>query len=568
MTTAENGRPPDVLDRVAAIPLPGLLVPALVFFVAASFVAMVQDSVVYDEVVHLPSGYTYLTTGDFRLNPEHPPLIKSLAAIPLVFLKPRWPSNSDAWTKGDEWAFGFLFMYHSGNNPDRLLFWGRAAMLIWPLLLIVAVTAVARELFGPRGGLIALVLTAFNPTLLFLTLTAFWKLGRTGSWTWAAASGLLLGGALAAKFNAVLFLPPIAMILAVAGLRSRSGAAPPAAPRFRRMLRGAGLAALVLVLTMSVPWAAYGFRFSGGPPVDAMGVWSPEYLRGSMVGRVVTLARTCRLMPEDYLYGFSYVHQSTQGRLAYAMGQYTNRGWWWYFPFCFLVKTPLPAVLLMGWGVWTTLRRFRHGPVPESFLVVPVIFYWVLAIGSGINIGVRHLMPVLPLMAVLAGGVDLPAGRWWSRGVLAALGLTVAGCAVAAPHYLSYFNLPSRMLGEPHELLVDSNLDWGQDLKRLKSYMEENRLGTIKLAYFGAASPRQLNLVHEVLPSGGLYREFEPEWKAVKSLRAGDLIAVSATVLSGALSAEEREYYRRLVGKLEPIETVGRSIFIYRLSKR
>jgi len=273
-------------------------------------------------------------------------------------------------------------------------------------------------------------------------------------------------------------------------------------------------------------------------------------------------------MPEDYLYGFSYVHQSTQGRLAYAMGQYTNRGWWWYFPFCFLVKTPLPAVVLMGWGGWTTLRRFRQGPVPESFLVVPVIFYWVLAIGSGINIGVRHLMPVLPLMAVLAGGVEIPAGRWWSRGVLAALGLTVAGCAVAAPHYLSYFNLPSRMLGEPHELLVDSNLDWGQDLKRLKSYMEENRLGSIKLAYFGAASPRQLNLVHEVLPSGGLYRDFEPEWKAAKSLRAGDLIAVSATVLSGALSAEEREYYRRLLGKIEPIETVGRSIFIYRLPRR
>jgi hypothetical protein len=265
------------------------------------------------------------------------------------------------------------------------------------------------------------------------------------------------------------------------------------------------------------------------------------------------------------------MYEGIQGRLTYALGQYTVGGWWWYFPFAFLVKTPLASIILMGWGIAAFALGLRQRRAAEAFIVIPLAVYWLVAVRSPLNIGVRHILPVYPLMGILAGGIDLSAtttGRslWKKRAVLALLGTTAAGCLWAAPYFLSYFNLPSLLVWQRHEMLVDSNLDWGQDLGRLKKFMEREGIPRVALAYFGNASPRHLGLDHQVLPGFGMYHECEKEWKPAGEYAPGDYVAIGATCLVGFVSTNH-DFYMRTFGRMKPVATIGHSIFVYRVSQ-
>ncbi|HLF92521.1 MAG TPA: hypothetical protein VJB14_03615, partial [Planctomycetota bacterium] len=275
-------------------------------------------------------------------------------------------------------------------------------------------------------------------------------------------------------------------------------------------------------------------------------------------------------LPAGYLVGFAQVQEhSSQGHPAYALGAHSDRGWPWYFPFAFLVKTPLPTLILMGWGLVALARRRAGGGGREDFLLVPLIVYWVLSISSGLNIGVRHLLPVLSLSTVIAGGVLRPEdegrpGVLKRRGVVALLGGTLASVLAASPYFLPYFNEAALVAAERHDLLADSNLDWGQDLARLKRHLDREGIAKVKLGYFGDASPRQLGLVHEVLPGSHNYTLYEAEWLPAMGVAPGDWVAVSASSFAG-LGLEDPEYYRRVLGSLRPAARIGRSILLYRI---
>jgi len=139
--------------------------------------------------------------------------------------------------------------------------------------------------------------------------------------------------------------------------------------------------------------------------------------------------------------------------------------------------------------------------------------------------------------------------------------------ASAAPHFLAHFNLPSRILFERHEMLVDSNLDWGQDLGRLKEWMDREGIPSLKLSYFGHGSPRQLLLQHEVLPGNCTYPFFEPEWKQAGPLKPGDIVAISASNYSGFL-LQDRDLYRRQFAGVKPLAVIGNSIIVFRVPVR
>jgi hypothetical protein len=145
--------------------------------------------------------------------------------------------------------------------------------------------------------------------------------------------------------------------------------------------------------------------------------------------------------------------------------------------------------------------------------------------------------------------------------LLAAFG--VLDCLLSAPYFIPYFNIPARLLCERHELLADSNLDSGQDLIRLKEYMDRHQIQELKLSYFGTASPALLGLQHQALPGFNLYSAFEP-WPRTEQLRSGDLVAVSATNLVGVY-LPDKTFYQRQLGGLKPIEKIGHSIYLYRI---
>src|SRR3989338_7641271 len=141
----------------------------LIFVFVITVASMSGDSVTMDEVAHLPSGYSYLTQKDMRLNPEHPPLVKDLAAIPLLFIKGiEFPYDIKAWQSdvNGQWDFGFNFLYGRGNPVDKMIFWGRIPMILILILLGFYIFKWSRELFGNNGALLALLLFSFSPTFL------------------------------------------------------------------------------------------------------------------------------------------------------------------------------------------------------------------------------------------------------------------------------------------------------------------------------------------------------------------------------------------------------------------
>jgi hypothetical protein len=371
------------------------------------------------------------------------------------------------------------------------------------------------------------------------------------------------------KFSAVMLVPALLWYLGVVFYSRARSEAPFAASAW---VKPALLVLVIAAVSFATIWASYGFRYRASPDPDFEFPWKPLEEGASVVTRSIAFARTHRLLPESYLYGFSYFHDQSQARNAFALGQFSTEGWGWYFPFAFLVKTPVAHLVLYGWGLYWCWRRINRGDLRDQFLLIPLIIYWILAIMSRMNIGVRHVMPVLPLMIVLAGGIEYEdvarsLGRWQARiaaGLLAAAALEVG---LSAPYFLAFFNAPACLRYERHEMLVDSNLDWGQDLKRLKRYVDRNGGGSLKLGYFGNASPAQLRLNHEQLPGSNMYRQVELDYPAAEELRPGDLVAISATNYVGLLIPEP-EFYRSRFGNRKPDATIGHSILIFKMPPR
>ncbi len=531
-------------------------------------------SATFDETAHLPAGITYLDRWDFRHNPEHPPLAKAWAALPLWFSgaarpdygSPHWigshvPPGDPRRSRADQWKFGFELL-NGGigdpvrRDPSRLLFPARVAMLVPAILLCLLVQAWAGELWGRRGGLLALGLCALAPATLAhgslvttdlsaalgfaAALFAFRRFTKAPGAGRAILAGAALGGALLVKYSTLL-LGPILAVLAVVWAVFGDGAA---GSRGRRA--GAAAAGLLAAFATAfvVLWAGYGFRFSAVSDPGYRLEWE-SVEPDDPASRAILAARDLRVLPEAYLFGLAYARGGAARRLAFLDGEESLVGWWRYFPEAFLLKTPLAFLGLLLWSAASGIRRARGRSLEGWTLALPVAFYLAVSMAGNLNIGHRHLMPVYPLLFVAAGRAasffEGPRGR-----AVAAWAL-VAGCAASfawtTPRYLSYFNALGGGNRGGWRHLVDSNVDWGQDLPALRSWVDRNGGPTVHLAYFGTGDPkaygipyRKVKLVHDFRPA-------EPSSRP----SSGDLLAVSVTLLQGVYLDGEREFAEEAV---------------------
>ncbi len=575
-------------------PASALAVVALVAaFVALSLWEMHDESATYDEGPHLSAAYTALRLGDFRLVTEQPPLGRRIAAIPLLLDDVRLPAPGPAWASADHFRYGFAFLYQSGNDADRVLLRARLAMLSWGILLLLSVYAVARRLFGPAGGLVAMAAATFNPSLLghahlvttdvppaalvLLAVVAFQLWLERGGAPRAAAAGVLAGGAVATKFSALALGPIFAIQLALWWWSAGAGAVPADAvgPRPRRVPRRIAELALIGALAYGTIWASYGFRYAASPdpsydPLATIQNGPPEL--------PLSLARLAahRLLPEAFLVGLAELGYHAQaGHPGFALGMQSHSGWWWYLPFAFLVKSPvsLLALLALGAFAWRRARGLRAVQGPGLRWGAPIGIAAAVCTGvamtSPLAMGIRHLFLVFPFAFVTCGAAatlwhGARGGRGIRFGVAVLVAALAAECLVESPHHLAYFNAPTLAVAPRERVLTDSNLDWGQDLARLKRYMDANGIENVKLAYFGMASPRQLGLRHEVLATHlGIYPRMEPEWRPSRGIDPGDLVALSAYC---TFARPELEAY--VTGRADLLAWVGRSIRLYRMRAR
>lgn len=545
---------PTTLRRLAS----RLWLPLLLAGGAALAVwAAATDSVTVDEPGHLLAGLSVLHTGDFRLAPEHPPLARVWAALP-VFLTPHvWPgAEAPGWREGNWWRLG-PHVLGVLNDPDALVFRARLAIVLLYLALCVLVYGLARALYGHDSARLALLLAVFEPTLLahghyvttdlplaltaLLAITACARLVTQLTWGRLVLAALALGALALTKFAWVAVLPGLVAPAVWAWLRPAPlvlAARPftPAGQPVRLAQRGPRVLALLacaLVLTVTTwaaVWTGYGWRESAvtGPdreiammyPVSDFGqpqpatraeAWQSVYNdpatglpRAGLLPVVVRVARAWHLLPEAYLFGFASFDKKAYHRAGYLLGECYEGASLAYFPIAFALKTPLGTLLLLlAGGLALALGRTRLAPEARGLawgLATFALAYAALALGARLNIGQRHLLPLYPLVAIMGGAASslLRPQSWRSGAGLVALLLVLAALSVPiattaqAPHFLGYFNALAGGPRAGHRYLADSNVDWGQDLKRL--------------AHWAAAHPnerlRLFRFADTVLPRG------------------------------------------------------------------
>jgi 4-amino-4-deoxy-L-arabinose transferase-like glycosyltransferase len=621
--------------------------PAL-FFVAVAWPALRENSATYDETEHVPAAYTYLTRADYRLGPEHPPLLKDLFALPLLPIAPRVSADAErafaaaAHDIDAHWIFGDRFLYRD-NRPQPLLLRARAVALGLGAVLVLLVFAWTREAFGSRGALLAATLLALDPSMLahatlattdagyaLFFFAALYFVRRTlGAFTgWnILAAGAALGAAFASKHSAVLLVPAIVLF---ALLRLRDRTPWPLAERGGGVRSlGGRAAALLLVLVFwggacwGSLWAVYGFRYAAsadGTAALPIAEWARAIRENQVVAeapagqplpddatferlvdakprgiseRVILASERWRLLPEAYLFGLAFATAKAQFRWGYFLGEISGTGRRAYFPVAFLVKTPLATLALLAaalaLGIRAGARALRSGrgalgdgtgalrgaaharvPSEVAYLLVPPVIVLGAAMASNLNIGYRHVLPMLPFLYVLAGSLPGALGRLVGPRaaalVLGAASLLVAAETLAArPHFLPFFNLAAGGATGGLRLLSDSNLDWGQGLPALRRWMDEQRVERINLCYFGTADPAAYGI--RFVPLTGSYLLDVPGagsagWPA-RSPELPGYVAVSATHLQGTyLYPSQREAYAFLRRK-RPVAVPGGSIYVY-----
>jgi hypothetical protein len=292
-------------------------------------------------------------------------------------------------------------------------------------------------------------------------------------------------------------------------------------------------------------------------------------------GRLILLAQRFHLLPEAYLDGFAQLPQATH-RTSFLRGEYSRDGFWSYFLWTFLLKTPLVTLAAIALAVALAVRR-KDPWVRLAFLLVPVGVFFGACVLSRLNIGHRHLLPVYPFLFVFCASLALEWKKWklptrCGTAVVALAGIAVSAVivfappskpAVVFPHYLAYFN---ELAGGPrngYRHLVDSNLDWGQDLKNLKRWLDQRGITeAINLCYFGVSDARRYQIPHVNLPGTFDTAPSVPFEQA----RVPGYLALSATHLQGLyFSSEGRAAWRKFLANATLVDTIGYSIFIYRL---
>ncbi|OGY56307.1 MAG: hypothetical protein A2Y84_00990, partial [Candidatus Colwellbacteria bacterium RBG_13_48_8] len=534
-----------------------------------------SESATMDELAHIPAGYSYAKYLDYRLNPEHPPLVKILAGAPLLFLDLNFPDDSSAWREevNAQWKMGDLFLYQSGNNPDQIIQWARVGPMILALLLVILVYLWAEQIMGKWWALLPAAATALSPTLLahghYVTTDIGAALGIVAAVYYFSRylgsptkknlliAGVAFGFAQLMKFSAALLIFQF-ILLALVYAWARGKKKPNGSwlgAKLGLSARYLGKTLIILVIGGLVIYPFY-FLVTSHYPAERQ-LSDTESILASFPIKPTPEGEGCSpirclvdftiwsadkpvLRPyAQYLLGLLMVVQrSAGGNTLYFLGQVSTSGGPLYFPVVYALKETLPMLLLILlatlFGIYGTGRALiKRKPKLKDYLetnlyefsaLLFIALYAAYSVSSPLNIGIRHLMPIIPMIYILVAGAlrKFAQTNFYQRQIRTACVLFLFLCHFAAgivayPHFLSYFN---EIVGTDNgwRYVADSNYDWGQDLKRLGTYVEQNNISLIAIDYFGGGSPEYYlgdEKVRRWYSSLGNPREDGIEWLAI-----------------------------------------------------
>ena len=467
-------------------------------------------SINWDEGHHLYDGYRIWTRHDYRLNAEVPPLVKLTAALPLLSMRLSVPADQSE----SAFLLGRTFVF--ANGGDRVLFPARIACMLFTLLLGWLIYAAARSMFGTLAGFLALTLFIFDPNVLahgtlvstdmgsacfiFAAVCAFYQYGKAPSPAKLGTVALMAGFALVAKFTGI-FLIPMLLLLAVAeAILARS---------FAVLRKQLSACAGILLCAWLIVWTFYGFRYAPAPGGCQFSPQLAPYLLSmpsQVNARELAIVARFRLLPEPYIWGLANTKITEWEYTSYFFGRVYRHGPWEYFPAAFLIKSTLPLLILLVLLPFLWFRAAeRHGR-ELAFLLIPVCIYFTAVTTSHFDIGARHLMPIYPFLYVLAAAGAANAfrrGKGWAIAAGVLLTWQVETSVRVAPAYMAYGNEAWGGPLQVHRYLSDANVDWGQQLKTVKRYLDDHHVTNCWFAYFpdGAVQPSDYGVHCHRLPT-------------------------------------------------------------------
>ncbi len=571
----------------------------LLAYFALGMVQIRHASITFDEGPHLAIGYTTLRTGDFRLQPVHihPPLANIFAGAPLLLQHdipdPRnvagWDINSlSAVTDAVVWQY---------PHPRRIATAGRVPILLLGILLGAIISRWAKDLGGKKASVLALALYAFDPnfiahgSLITTDMAAALLIVATlyvvnSKWQMANGEekqefsvkrsrkqrlrlmcvGVLLGLAQLAKVSTLMLIPVIGLILLVdamhinhqtSNVKHLNNASRITHHALRITHYLLPKYAILFFTAAFVLWAGYGFQITSVPG------WPFDIPAGTHIRIFQSL----------------YTHYDI-GHPTFALGKVSEHGWWWYFPLAFALKTPLPILILTVWAISRfTFHVSKKKPTTQTivsqFLSPQTLSLWLFpsvyalsSLFSTVNIGYRHLLPILPFLYIGIGQMGNGESRNLSlfflggqaslarRATFYILLLWLAvGTLATLPYPLTFFNALAGGAQNGYRYLVDSNLDWGQNLWDLQAWMETHNETHVYYAHYSPARPQVYGIRADFLPPDPRAVNFAP-WHPEQGL-----YAIGATVLQGPYAPDLNTY--AWFRNRKPDAQLGHALFIY-----
>jgi hypothetical protein len=574
-----------------------------------------HDSLTFDEKAHIGAGITYLQKQDYRVNPEHPPLAKDISALGLIGKNIKFPVNDDFFNlnkenttefngqvinKNIEWWRQFnlgnnILFKENGNRADEIILSARIPMMILTIVLGLLLFFVAWKWFGKHTALLTLFFFCLSPTFiahgrlvtidivaafgLVLATYLYLEFLKNPNNKNILLAGLGFGIAMISKFSLILLIPYFGIMAIVWPLVKKQNV-------LEYILKTFAIGFLGLVL---VVWPVYSWHLSGEPVAKQI-FDVQETIKGNPIpvarDFVYFLMNNSITRPIGYwAFGVLMAGQRTVwGNSTYFMGGVASNGWKEYFPTLYMLKEALAFhVLTILALIYLAINKIKflfkkdnnkfsqlvYTHLPECAMFLWLIIYWGIALVGNLNIGLRHIIPVIPFTYILVAlGINKiyrtieeghpMAKKMFTTFLFAMIAWQIVAVVGAFPYYISYFN---EIVGidNGYKVATDSNYDWGQDFGDLVAYINNNKIDKIKISYFGGADL-------------DYYLKGKYEMLDVDKGKQKGWIAISLNQLQGQRAVPVRNYdlptdKLMWLNNYQPVARAGKSILIYHIEK-
>jgi hypothetical protein len=569
----------------------------------------------FDEPTHLIASYVQTAEGDFRIDPENPPLWRyyiaaGMANVQIDHASPLWDALLR--TRAAEGTFVRETLYSTAaNDPDALLRAARARMILLGCALAGITCWWAWRLAGNVAAVVAVCALCLDPNFLaqaplvkndvatalalMLLMAGVWLMGEKATIFRFVVVILMAAAAINIKFTGILAIPMVGLVLLVRAMMKKPWRC------FGRWLPTrpgrVGLATILVICLLPVMWASvwscYRFRFSPTPAPDqhfgltdilrtqAKGDWIAAHggqtpppgivddlvrqWHPKLATRLTLAAINHHLLPEAFLVGLLHQSGQSESRVMFLNGSVSYTGWWYYFPLAMLYKTPLVTLIALALaGIYCIARsgRFENAdPWAIAVVVMTPAIYFAAAVASNVNVGIRHLLPVYPFLYVLMGIAAARSIRHFPKSTQVILPLLAVGLALETwtsfPDFIPFINAAAGGWRQGVNLLGDSNIDLGEDLPALAQWQKQNPDRQLYLSYFGTADARYYGIHYINLPGSMA----QPDQDRPTGLPG--VIAISAGMVRNPLLPPDQQKLFQYLQTRPPLAVLGRTIYLY-----